>query len=141
MPSLVAVRTSQPFLALSISRYSYTFIDIPSSVAKPSAPDLPFKIAPARGRPFEGGWKGLPTTRRVLDASARVLGCHGASKLLATARRCTQQCSTYVLDSHGNNVCHWHALGMRLACDRIVSRPNRYIRVTRDVARESTHAG
>jgi len=134
MPSLVAIRTSQPFLAFSISRYSYTFIYIPSSVAKPGASDLDLKTASASGRPSEGASKGLPTTRRVLDASARVLGCHGASKLLATARRCTQQCSTYVLDAHANTACHWHAFGMRLACDRIASRLNRYISVTREAA-------
>lgn len=141
MPSLVAIRISQPFLAPSISRYSYTFIDIPSSVAKPSAPDLPFKIAPARGRPFEGGWKGLPTTRRVLDACRRVICCHGASTPLATARGCVQQCSTQAIDPHGNTQCHRHVFGMRLAFDRILSRSNRYISVARDHTRGSLHAG
>lgn len=82
---------------------------------------------------LEGASKGLLTNRRVLDACERVLCCHGASTLLATARRCVQQCSTYVLDAHGNTRCHWHAFGMRLACDRIVSRFNRYISVTRSV--------
>jgi len=133
MPSLVAIRTSQPFLALSISRYSYTFIDIPSSVAKPGASDLASKTASAGGRPSEGASKGLPPTRCVLNACGRVLCCHGASTLLATACRCVQQCWTYVLDAHGNTPCHWHAFGMRLACDRIVSRLNRYMSVTRTV--------
>lgn len=133
MPSLVAIRTSQPFLALSISRYSYTFIDIPSSVAKPRASALDSKIASAGERPFEGARKGLPTIRRVLDACGRVLVCHGASAPLATARGCVQQWLAYVLDAHGNTVCHWHAYGMRLARDRIASGSNRYISVTRHV--------
>jgi len=130
MRSLVAIRTSQAFFAPSISRYSNTFIDIPSSEAKPSASDLAFKIAPAGRRPFEGAQKGLPTIRRVLDACGRVLCCHGASTLLAIARGCVQQCSIYVSDLHGITLCHWHASGMYLACDRIVSRSNRYISVT-----------
>jgi len=133
MPSLVAIRISQPFLALSISRYSYTFIDIPSSVAKPVAFDLASKTASAGGRPSEGASKGLPTNRRVPDACGRVLCCHRASRVLAGACRCVQQCSTYVSDLHGNTRCHRHAFGMRLACDRIVSRFNRYISVTRTV--------
>lgn len=137
MPSLVAIRTSQPILATSISRYSYTFIDIPSSEAKPGAFDPSSKTASAGGRPSEGALKGLRANRRVLDACGRALCCHGASTLLATARGCVKQCPTYVLDVHGNTLCHWHAFGMRLACDRIVSRFNRYTSVTRDVTQEA----
>jgi hypothetical protein len=82
---------------------------------------------------LEGASKGLRANRRVPDACGRVLCCQGASTLLAIARRCVQQCSTYVSDLHGNTLCHWHAFGMRLACVRIVSRFNRYISVTRSV--------
>lgn len=85
---------------------------------------------------LEGASKGLWANRRVLDACGRVPCCHGASTLLAIARGCVQQCSTYVLDEHGNTQCHWHAFGMRLACDRIVSRFNRYFSVTDDVVGE-----
>ena len=137
MPSLVAIRTSQPILALSISRYSYTFIDIPSSVAKPGASDLAFKNAPACRRPFEGAQKGLLTIRRVLDACGRVRCWHGASTLLARARGCVQHCSTQAIDPHGNARCHWHAFGMRLACDRIASRFDRYSSVTRSVTQRA----
>lgn len=87
---------------------------------------------------FEGASKGLPTIRRALDACGRVLCYHGASTLLATARRCIQQWSTYVLDAHGNRACQSHAFGMRLACDRIASRFNRYISVTDSVTQEAT---
>lgn len=91
---------------------------------------------------LEGASMGLLTKRRVLDACGRVLCCHGASTLLANACRCIQQCSRYVLDTHGNTVCHLHAFGMRSACDRIASRFDRYISVTRDVAGEAVaHAG
>lgn len=141
MPSLVAIRTSQPILGPSISRYSYTFIDIPSSVAKRGAVDPSSKTASASGRPSEGASKGLLANRRVLDACGRVLCCHGASSVLATARRCIRQCSVYVLDVHGNALCRWHAFGMRLACDRIVSRFNRYISVTGCVLWEANNAG
>lgn len=130
MPSLVAIRTSQPLLAPTISRYSYTFIDIPSSVAKADANGLAFKIALAGGQSFEGASKGHAPIRRVLDACGRVPRWHGASTLLAIARRCIQQYSTYVLDRHGNAVCDWHAIGMRLALGRIASRFNRYMSVT-----------
>jgi len=100
---------------------------------------LLFASDPCRGRGHQGGLegasKGLRANRRVLDACGRVLCCHGASTLLAIARRCIQQCSTYISDLHGNTLCHWHVFGMRLACDRIVSRSNRYTSVTRDVTR------
>lgn len=90
-----------------------------------------------RGKGLQGGLEGASkghwAIRRVLDACGRVLCCHGASTLLASARGCAQQCSTYVTDLLGNTRCHWHAFGMRLACDRIVSRFNRYISVTDDV--------
>jgi len=72
---------------------------------------------------------GRHASRRVLHACLRL-----ASALLATARGCAQQCSTYVPDLLGNTPCHWHAFGMRLACDRIVSRFNRYISVTEAIS-------
>lgn len=84
---------------------------------------------------FKGTWKGLRANRRDLDECGRVLCCHGASTLLAIACRCIQQCSTYVFDADGNTECQWHAFGMRLACELIVSRLNRYISVTRYVTR------
>lgn len=87
---------------------------------------------------LEGASKGLRANRRVLDACGRVLCCHGASTLLAIARGCVQQCSTYVSDLLGGTLCHWHAFGMRLACDRIVSRFNRYISVTNSVTQEAS---
>lgn len=94
-----------------------------------------------RGRGLQGGLEGasegLRAKRRVLDACGRVPCCHGASTLLAIARRCIQQCSTYASDLHGNTRCHWHAFGMRPACDRIVSRFNRYISVTRSVTQRA----
>lgn len=89
------------------------------------------------GRNFKGASEGLRAKRRVLDACGRVPCCHGASTLLAIARRCIQQCSTYASDLHGNTRCHWHAFGMRPACDRIVSRFNRYISVTRSVTQRA----
>lgn len=137
MPSLVAIRISQPFLALSISRYSYTFISYQGGRAKLGALALASISALTDERPCQGDWKGLPTVRRVLDACRRVLCRHGASALLATARNCTQQWSAQPVDLHGNGVCHWHASGMRLACDRIASRCKRYSSVTEGGA----HAG
>jgi len=98
-----------------------------------------------QGRGLQGGLdgasKGLRAHRRVLGACGRLLCCHGASTPLATARGCVQQCSTYVSDLHGNTQCHWHAFGMRLACDRIVSRSNRYISGTEQVTPELPNGG
>lgn len=91
---------------------------------------------------FKGASKGLVrgfdkigrhASRRVGHACSRL-----ASALLAIARRCVQQCSAYVSDLYGNTLCHWHAFGMRLACDRIASRFNRYISVTDNVTQEAT---